>query len=509
MSHLYKTNQVAGVGSYLEYYHGVAWNNEKTAAAVYEQVASEINEPVPVTKIAERLISIHRDLAAKGYAGAHEMRKTAYPNSVGTLAQSWASFTMDRRAKQASMIMEGGQNTNRAGESNDQLAQLDQHNRPQGTYLTGMGNTDMRAAGSAIVGKEEPHPKATANTSPTNNSVTEHSKTSFDLHQMLQSAGQTAKSYGGAAGNTLKDVASKGLDAVKGINPREFSPAQMAALGGAGGAALGAGGAGLASDDEDRLRNMLLGGLAGGGVGAGAGYGLGSHLLKNRAMTAAGLGSHSNLPGLPEPSFAMPAGSGVPSGPMPTESFPSSVNASPNIDINTARILGLPLEGRIGTASFNPAAVLKLASDLNLTNDQIVSFLQKMAAEGSLTDSATNTPEDAAKHDQVAELDLKNRPKKKHLVGVGKTELPNKGQVAHVEKQKEQPGAQESSPETVPSKETKSAEDQAFIMIFNKTAEQVLPFLPANLPDQHKIAHIRRMVGYSTDEKIAYIKSLR
>jgi hypothetical protein len=65
--------------------------------------------------------------------------------------------------------------------------------------------------------------------------------------------------------------------------------------------------------------------------------------------------------------------------------------------------------------------------------------MTKAAEDASLTDVGTNTEESAASDEQVAELDLKNRPANKYLTGVGRTMFPSGGvvgqQMVHPERQ--------------------------------------------------------------------------
>ena len=55
----------------------------------------------------------------------------------------------------------------------------------------------------------------------------------------------------------------------------------------------------------------------------------------------------------------------------------------------------------------------------------------------------------------------------------------------------------------------KAAEDQAFLMVFKKTANEVMPFLePLGLSDDEKIAHVKTMMGYNMEQKAAHITAL-
>jgi hypothetical protein len=130
----------------------------------------------------------------------------------------------------------------------------------------------------------------------------------------------------------------------------------------------------------------------------------------------------------------------------------------------------------------------------------------KRAADGSLTDSAENTPESAAQDEQVAQLDQQNRSTNEYLLGVGKTKLPNKGQILHVSPA---PKHDAVATDTVPSNETKNAEDQAYVQSFRKIAAEFGGALPANMPKEEKIAHLQAMLGVPPSERLSYIRALR
>lgn len=508
-SHTNTRSVVRGINAYLGANYGRTWANEKVAAEVCDYVAGMLEgptelpesglEPESGLKIAQLLWQAHDVLKAKGLTGEPDaLRKTAANMTLGDLAVATVRFDLDLLAKQAdALIMQGGQHTNRPGESPDSIAKLDQHNRPQGQYLVGVGNTDMKPAGHAILGKEEPHPQAPSNTAPTPNSLVEHSKNAglmgglggtAPLGQALM---ERAKDVGGAisgaaqrAGGAISDVAGKGLDAAKALGS-QMSPTGAAIGAGIGG--LGAGGAAYAMSDEDTaLRNALLaGGLgaAGGGlVGGLTPAALGAMGMAGGMGEAAsqGMGKHTNTPKTPQ---------------LPGAGESNYPNVKPEFHMGEGKSASL-------------ADVLKIAQEINLSNDQTVALLNKLAAGGSLTGSKTNTPEDAAKHDQTAKLDQQNRSTNEYLVGVGNTKMPNKGQQLHVEHRSDQPGTKEKSPSTVPSKETKSAADEAFMVIFRKTAEEVGPHLPTHLEDEAKIAHVRKMMGMTAQERAEYLASL-
>ena len=128
----------------------------------------------------------------------------------------------------------------------------------------------------------------------------------------------------------------------------------------------------------------------------------------------------------------------------------------------------------------------------------------KAAADGSLTDVGENTADSAAEHDQFAELDLHNRSVNEYLHGVGKTRMPNKGQVYAVEPAPHHDGVHASN---VPTNETKSAEF-AYVNNFRKVANEYGPYLPAVMPREEKVAHLQTMLGLPPSDRIDYLSAL-
>ena len=130
----------------------------------------------------------------------------------------------------------------------------------------------------------------------------------------------------------------------------------------------------------------------------------------------------------------------------------------------------------------------------------------KAAADGSLTDVEKNTPESAAKTDQVAELDMKNRALHEYLKGVGNTALPGGKQVYEIEQAPKQENRVDTS--NLPTNETKSAE-LAYVNSFRKIAAELGPHLPATMSREEKVAHLQTMLGLPPGERVGYVKALR
>ena len=115
---------------------------------------------------------------------------------------------------------------------------------------------------------------------------------------------------------------------------------------------------------------------------------------------------------------------------------------------------------------------------------------------------------DAAKIDTVAQLDNKARPQGKYLVGVGNANFsePQTHRIGHEEAH---PNAPKNSPSGTNSviQASKTSEEDAFLVLFKKTAEDVGPYLP-EMDQDAKVAAISRMIGYDHDARQAYLTTL-
>lgn len=564
---LHKTSMVHGIGAYLEQRGLIGWASEKVASDVYEHIAGQLQgpeqlpaaglDPSSAYKIAQMISNTHADLARQGYGGDRSLamqKQAAAQNDVENLAIMTAGSLMQKRAD--AMILNGGEHTNRAGESPDTLARLDQMQRPQGQYLTGVGNTDMPEGPSSW--SSQPHPVGHGNTVPVNNSITKGASyntkqawagaanefvhgpatlarlgldqlsplaqkgvgaglgaaagagvgaaaadegqgwqgagigalaggalgaggaalaQSDTMGMLAMNPGLAAREAAGRAGDSISNAAGKVGPALGGLSPE----ARYALGGGAGGAALGAAGGALAGGEDNRLEGALIGGAGGAALGAGAGYG-----------AAHGWNGHA-LPGMAQ---------NFDSGPM--NPYAASLKPQPNPmgrDFTPSMIEAQAHREMPG--SMPELDRLKQSSDIS-------ELLRKIASGGSLTNSPKNTAADAAKHDELASLDLKNRAKDAYKGVAGHSSFPNVNQdfdVRHL------PGAPKTGPSTVPSREIKSAselsqDEQLMLAMFNKTAGEVAQYLPSNMPQETKIAHVRRCMGLDHAERVDYLNAL-
>jgi hypothetical protein len=124
-----------------------------------------------------------------------------------------------------------------------------------------------------------------------------------------------------------------------------------------------------------------------------------------------------------------------------------------------------------------------------------------------------NTPQSAAKTNDVAKLDLKQRPAGKYTVAPGGA---NDGApaAARVGTEMAHPNGPSNSPSGTNSviRVSKTAElsgdDKLYVELFKKTAEDVGEYLPAKLSQDEKVAEIRKMMGLTHDERQARITEL-
>ena len=121
-----------------------------------------------------------------------------------------------------------------------------------------------------------------------------------------------------------------------------------------------------------------------------------------------------------------------------------------------------------------------------------------------------NSQEQAAKHDTVAELDLKFRPTKKYVVSPGGANF-KEPQDTRVGKETPHPAAPSNSPSGSNSviEASKAAEEDAFLLLFSKTAADVKDYLPPSIQDADlKVACISEMIGMDHDGRQDRINTL-
>lgn len=178
------------------------------------------------------------------------------------------------------------------------------------------------------------------------------------------------------------------------------------------------------------------------------------------------------------------------------------------------------MKGHIGDLSKNPEGPHNSPSGSNSVSKdaggskaaELDGELKKIANKlvGLHDGKDKNKLTDAAKIDTMAALDNKNRPQGKYHVGQGNANIKEDA-AARIGKEMPHPNGPKNSPSgtnSVIEASKVSSEDEAFLLLFKKTAEDVGQYLPAALNDDEKVAAIKRMIGYDHDGRQAYITEL-
>lgn len=144
------------------------------------------------------------------------------------------------------------------------------------------------------------------------------------------------------------------------------------------------------------------------------------------------------------------------------------------------------------------AAMLGLSEKLKIAAPTLIG----VASPGSTKNKET----DAAKNDSVAQLDLKNRPEGAYKVAPGGANF-SESDAARVGKEQKHPQAPSNSPSGTNSviQASKLSEEDAFMVLFDKCAADVGPYLPPSYTDEQKLAAIKAMIGLDHDGRQAFI----
>jgi len=176
------------------------------------------------------------------------------------------------------------------------------------------------------------------------------------------------------------------------------------------------------------------------------------------------------------------------------------------------------IQGHIGDLSKNPKGPANTPAGSNsLTHDAgsskaagLDAQLKKIANKlvGLHDGKDKNELSDAAKIDTVAALDQKNRPQGMYHVGRGNANI-KEDEAARIGKEQPHPKAPKNSPSGTNSviDASKTSEEDAFLVLFKKTAEDVGPYLPT-MSDDEKVAAISKMIGYDHAGRQAYLNTL-
>jgi len=176
-------------------------------------------------------------------------------------------------------------------------------------------------------------------------------------------------------------------------------------------------------------------------------------------------------------------------------------------------------KGHVGVEESHPESPQATDAGTNsaIENTQkqgaLAEIIQKVAAgTGSLShggDTPNSLPAAAADNAEAA-LELNRRPENYANMGeagVGNsTMVPDAAaQVGTEQPHPEAPAATDAGQNTA-TEHTKGA--SAFDQLFTDTAQDVVPYLPSQMAEQHKVAHVRAMMGLADGQRAAYLHDL-
>lgn len=383
--------------------------------------------------------------------------KTAASRDPAQVAWEKCAYVIEMKlAESGGSLTNVGPNTPESAAQTDSIAALDQRNRPQGQYLVGVGNSNMPTGG--VVGQEMQPTVPPANSSPTPNSVTEHSKVSAELaakgltpekvaHIAQHSQNPAARA---AATRTLVALSK---EAGARVNPIDAAISKVLKVADDGG---GAGG-GMAPEEMQLMQALQEAGIDPSTIDPSEIQEVLQHMM----------GAQGGVSGSPQ----TPTGGGGP---------PSGGGES---------------------------AAKEPKDDEEKKEAAYLSALAKIAG-GSLTNVGKNTPESAAQTNDIAALDNENRAPGKYLVPQGKSTFGTNGQGQQysIERPSQTPST---GPNNTASREIKSAEEQEYAAMAVKVAQTYGPQLPAAMPEAEKVAHIKNLVGLAPAQRPKYVAQLR
>lgn len=175
--------------------------------------------------------------------------------------------------------------------------------------------------------------------------------------------------------------------------------------------------------------------------------------------------------------------------------------------------------GAVGKEEEQPAKPGESPSGSNSVTDQsktssLEDLVKKIAATGSTIMGGDKGNKPAQAPHAEAKMDHAQRPEG-YAVMPGQGDLGEMmkhfGQGSHVGKEQPNPAAPKQSPSgtnSVVQTSQKSAQDEAWLSVFKKTAAEIMPYL-GTMNDDTKVAHVRACMGLTTEEKAHYLTGLQ
>jgi hypothetical protein len=184
-------------------------------------------------------------------------------------------------------------------------------------------------------------------------------------------------------------------------------------------------------------------------------------------------------------------------------------------------------QGNVGTEEKHPEKPKATDEGSNSVTENtakhgsLASIIQKVAAgTGSLMDPGQeqNDQPAAASGNAEAALEAQRRPENyanKGEDGVGRSDMVpgTNSQVGSEQAHPLAPKATDSGKTNVPIEHIQGSDGgskkaSAFDQLFTETAQSVVPYLPEQMQEQHKVAHVRAMMGLEDTQRAAYLHDL-
>lgn len=424
------------------------WPNEKVAAAVIEKVASEwtgaerLPEGHVLTKQATLEIEARLVKAANHIIKAEGLQpaprtKTASQDDLTERANSAALFWMQKAADEAGgSLTTHGPNTLSDAARTDQLAALEQRQRPEGYALQQPGGATTLPE-AKVTGPRETAPPTTPSVSPAiSNSLTEHSQKAAAL-----------RDPNAIAARALGKSAADEEDGKPPSAPSSDAPDPAGPPGGAAPPEAAA----PEQSEMDLLQKI---------------WGVLQQLAPqsdDAAAATAGLAAH-------------PEGMDV------LAHVAETAKTAAQADEMLTRVL-----------ADNPG-LRKIASlDAYLGVKQAY----KQAGAGSLSSHGPNTVADAARTDQLSALENKQRPAGyANNTEPGKTDLPAPAPVGKLMPAPRDGVPPVSAPNVVTKADKQAAaDDESFYAQLAKVAQEYGPMIPTTVSEGEKVAALRALIG--------------
>jgi hypothetical protein len=423
------------------------WPNEKVAAAVIEKVASEWTGPerLPeghvLTKQAALEIEARLVKAANHIIKAEGLQpaartKTASQDDLTERANSAALFWMQKAADEAGgSLTTHGPNTLGDAARTDQLAALEQRQRPEGYALQQPGGATTLPE-AKVTGPRETAPPTTPSVSPAiSNSLTEHSQKAAALRDPTAIAARA--------------LAKSAAEEDEGNGPPSSPPSDAPDPAGPPGGAAPPESAEHEQSEMDLLQKI---------------WGVLQQLAPqsdDAAAATAGLAAH-----------------------------PDGMQVLAHV-VNTAKTAAQADEMLSKVLADNPT-LRKIASVEAFLD---VKQAYKQAGAGSLTTHGPNSVADAAKTDQLSALENKQRPAGyANNSEPGKTDLPAPAPTGRI-----MPAPRDGVPpvtaSNVVTREDKKASDEEFMAQLAKVAQEYGPMIPTTVPEGEKVAALCALIG--------------